>query len=999
MTMKWKTLSLLLATSLGTQAQTDVTSTYLQNPDFAARYAGWQNEGATKGAVGGFVHQTNSSFPFKSGEVYLERWVSQGSRVPNLSISQIVKNLPTGTYTLTAGAQNIQQGKTALQTGAYLFANDKQTEVNDSANYSVTFSVVTGEAKIGFKTVNATGNWVCIDNFRLTQETTDLAAVHAELQSLITEAESILGSGNTAADLQAAIASARKVLGNSTTDGVQEAAVALQRATLNYRINNATGNIPTVQTHPYVAQGVTLALGRSTIAANGSTLQERGFCWSTSPNPSILDERTTEYFTNNGQIFRMENLKPATIYYVRAYALTQGWQVGYGDVVKIATKPRGTVSYWYNYGGDQQQNYRINSALAECVWMYNNVANIQGFGISCSYGSGTPTADCSYGGSMRVGPNASYQQTGTILHETNHGVGVGTNWVWYNNATLRANGTHGQWLGPCANEMVQFLQNDDKAFLTGDGVHMWGSTTSSTAMKNYAINGAHEDNYSPSDQLLYWGNIFITHALHLDGLPCSNSVGFATPAFVFAQEDGVKYYIKNEDTQYGLTSYLGHTATGLLRNVTATQAQALANDSLAWYINFNPATGYYTMRNAASGRYLGLSSGALRAVTTASSLHLLPSRSKHVLGDYTGRSYWITLNKGANALRANSNSVGSASFDNTDAATTQRWHFLTADQLESFESGALTAKLDELNTLLAQIRTVQAVPHEANTADDDLFATDETLEQLLSTIEQEKSGYTAPAQVSAAIETLNTGLMDFLARVRPTSVDTPFDLSFLLVNPTLDGSNKGWSDSPTHSYSCSEYYTTGSFDFNQTTALKLPKGTYEVKAQAFQRPGSYSDVYTDYVTNGTDNVKAQLYAKTRSTTLKNIYADAQSTSQGTGSVAAASRVYIPNTMQGASNFFAKGFYDNSVMVSTTAAATFKLGIRCTAVSTNYWTCFDNFRLYYYGGLSIEQVTPLEALQAVPTPHSTACYDLSGRRVLQPKRGLYIRNGQKVIIRE
>lgn len=997
--MKRKTLALLLAAALSAQAQTDVTNTYLQNPDFAARYAGWLNEGGTKGAVGGFVHQTNNSFLRKSGEVYMERWVSQGSRVPNLSISQVVKGLPTGTYTLTAGAQNIQQGKTTQQTGAFLFANGQQTEVSDSATYSVTFSVITGEAKIGFKTVSATGNWACIDNFRLTQEAPDLTAIRAELQRLITEAESVLGSGETAADLQGAIASARSLLGGSTTEGIQEAALALRRATLNYRISNATGNVPTVTTHPYVAQGVTLALGRSTITANGSTLLERGFCWSTSPDPSILDERTTEFFTNNGQLYRMENLKPATIYYVRAYALTTGYQVAYGDVVKIATKPRGTVTYWYNYGGDQQQNYRINSALAECVWMYNHVANIQGFGISCTFGSATPTADCSYGGSMRVGPNTSYQQTGTILHETNHGVGVGTTSQWYNNSTLRANTTHGKWLGPCANEMVQFLQNDEQAFLTGDGVHMWGSTTSGTTMKSYAINGAHEDSYSPADQLLYWGNILITHALHLDGLPCSGSVGFATPAFVFAQQDGVKYYIKSEDPQYGLTSYLSHTATGMLRNVTATRAEALANDSLAWHIDFNPATGYYTLRNAASGRYLGLSGITLRAVASASDLHLLPSRSKHTLGNYTGRSYWITLNKGTYALRAGAASVSTAAFDDTNAAAAQRWHFLTGDQLESYESGALTAKVAELDVLLAHIRSLQATPHEANTAEDDVTAADAALEQTLATIEQEKAGYTAPAQVSAAIEALNTALVGFLSQVRPSSVATPFDLSFLLVNPSLDGSNNGWSDNPTHSYSCSEYYTTSSFDFNQTTALKLPKGTYEVRAQAFQRPGSYADVYTQYVTNGTDNVKAQLYAKTRSAALKNIYADAQTTPQGTGSVAAATRVHIPNTMQGASNFFAKGLYDNSVMVTTTATATFKLGIRCTGVSANYWTCFDNFRLYYYGGLSIDHITPVEPVRAQTDTENAPYYDLSGRPVARPKRGLYIRNGKKAIIRE
>ena len=36
--------------------------------------------------------------------------------------------------------------------------------------------------------------------------------------------------------------------------------------------------------------------------------------------------------------------------------------------------------------------------------------------------------------------------------------------------------------------------------------------------------------------------------------------------------------------------------------------------------------------------------------------------------------------------------------------------------------------------------------------------------------------------------------------------------------------------------------------------------------------------------------------------------------------------------------------------------------------------------------------------AMPTPASTAVYDLQGRRVEQPSRGLYIINGKKIVIK-
>ena len=84
-------------------AVTNVTSK-LTNPDFAARYAGWFNQAGTKGVTGGFVHQTNDAFAGKHAEVYMEKWVAQGSRIPNCTMYQHLKGLTPGTYTLVCNA-------------------------------------------------------------------------------------------------------------------------------------------------------------------------------------------------------------------------------------------------------------------------------------------------------------------------------------------------------------------------------------------------------------------------------------------------------------------------------------------------------------------------------------------------------------------------------------------------------------------------------------------------------------------------------------------------------------------------------------------------------------------------------------------------------------------------------------------------------------------------------------------------------------------------------
>lgn len=979
-------------------AQTDVTNKYIQNADFAARYAGWINQGTAQGVVGGFTHQTNSAFSLKNGEIFLEKYVNAGAGVPNCDIHQVLRGLPVGTFTLTAAAKNIQGSKDG-QTGAFLYAGGQQTEVSAEQDYSIRFTVLTGKETIGFKTVGATGNHVCIDNFRLTQEALDIDAIHASLQDLANEAKSILGEGNTAQELQQAISQAEALLSQSTTEGVQEAAVALQRATTNYIISNGTGKLPTVTSNNFVVMGSTIALARADIKNNTTVLKESGYCWSTQPEPTVLDERSTEFFNNNGKIYRLDGLQPATFYYLRPYAWTTDNQVAYGQAIRIATKPMGAMTYVYDFSGDTEINARINSSIAETVWMYNNLTAITGVNLNVHYASGTPTADCSYGGWMRVGPSWNYQQTGTLLHETNHGVGVGTHAAWSNNASLREKTTHGKWLGPHATEMVQFITNDANAFLQGDGVHMWGgsSSSSSSGMLNLGINGAHEDSYSPSNQLLYFSNILTTHALHVDGLPFNWGIGFASPAYVFEQQDGQKYYLKSEVDEYGTASFLGHNASGTLQNRQMTMEEALEDDNVAWYITFNPKTALYTLQNVGSGQYIGVSNGQLKAQTTSAPIQLMPSREKSTFSKQKIHSFWITSNKGAYALRANTaTGVGTATYDNSAGAVQQRWFLLDNEQLSAYDNAKRIVLQRELSTLVKEVRKVFETPHEGKSESTNLTETDDKMESLILEVETAISGgsYTTAAQVSNANTALLNGLVSFLSNVRPTQVSVPFELTFLLQNPGIT-SNEGWSTAFTYQNNVGEMFTANAFTISQTTSLKLPIGTYQVRAQAFQRAGSYADAYPKYQ-EGTEDIKGSLFLKGKATKLKSIFDDAQPRTMGTGSVDADNGVFIPNTIQSAYNYFRRGYYSNEVIAENVAQSTLTLGIRSTAATESYWTCFDNFQLFYFGNHTSDTVTGIGSVQTGQALQESPIYDLSGRRTTKPQRGIYIQNGKKYI---
>ena len=973
----------LLATVSNASAQTNVTNKYIDNPNFEARFAGWTNNGMT--------YQTNKGFRRQDGMVFMEKWVNKGSKVGTVSMSQKLEGLAAGDYTLVVSAQNIQQDDVdTKQTGAFVYADNQQAEVSDSTDYSINFTVVTGSAEIGFMTKACTGNWVSIDNFRLYYNGFDKTTANARLQEIIAEAESVVGDGVTGPALQSAIDEAKALL---TADGDYiQVAKALERATLNYRISNGTGTVPKVTTWDFVPTGVTVALGRMTVTGSA---KERGFCWSTEPNPTVLDNRSTRYFTNNGNIYCMEHLKPATVYYVRPYAITSNWQVGYGDVVKIATLPESNMTVWYDNEGDEQTDFRIASAVNEVYWLYHNLTNVRGFNLSVHYvpgsGAGGGTADCSYGGYMRVSQNQPYQQTGTILHETNHGVGVGTTGEWYNSSNLRAETSRGLWLGPIANKMVQFLENNASATLTGDGTHMWP----------YGINGAHEDTYNPENTLLYFANSMTTHALHFDGLICSSSVGFATPASPFQQDATTEYFIKCEDEES--VGYLTVSSS----NLKVSKLDETDIDDFAWYITYDPKTCYYTFQNVGTGRYITLTTSSTgttsikaakkTTIGATEKFHLLPARQTTTMGNYSGCGYWITAEKGAYALQlaTNATSTSTTGLNFANSATNQRWLFLTEDELGDYEQAAVDLIMTKLDALLKDVETMLATPHVTNDEGDAATADDE-LTAVTSAITQAKAQYTKTDEVATAISDIEAAVVKFLGQVKVSDVGRPFNLTFLISNPGLDENTDGWNTAATNSYGCCEMFEK-TFDFNQTTALKMPAGTYKLCAQAFQRPGSAADTYTEYVTNATDNASAQIYLKTTTQKVKNIWADAQNRSLG-GATSNIGSKYAPNNMEAASKWFAKGWYENEVMATTTAAATMKLGIKATKSATAYWTCFDNFRLYFYGKHSQEVITGISTIEDATANAGQAVYDLSGRRVSKPSRGLYIRNGKKFIIR-
>ena len=106
-------------------------------------------------------------------------------------------------------------------------------------------------------------------------------------------------------------------------------------------------------------------------------------------------------------------------------------------------------------------------------------------------------------------------------------------------------------------------------------------------------------------------------------------------------------------------------------------------------------------------------------------------------------------------------------------------------------------------------------------------------------------------------------------------------------------------------------------------------------------------------------------------------------------------------MASSAAYFTKGYYENSLLFNLTKATDLKIGIRQTSSAASYWTIFDNFRLYYYGSMSIDDVTSVEQV-VTEGMAPTAVYNLFGQKVADSLEGLpaglYISNGKKMMIK-
>lgn len=182
----------------------DVSSWLIANTDNNSNK--WDNNGWS-------YHEGGT---YNNGEAYVvtpfyENWhESSNGPLADCSLSQTLKHLPAGDYTLQADMIAVRQAYSkswwdrvneTIGEGVYLFANSNFVEVgtwnNAPQRYTVDFTVGTnGTVTLGARAENTNANWIAIDNiyiyFHATEEELlagELAKARADMLDRLSEAE------------------------------------------------------------------------------------------------------------------------------------------------------------------------------------------------------------------------------------------------------------------------------------------------------------------------------------------------------------------------------------------------------------------------------------------------------------------------------------------------------------------------------------------------------------------------------------------------------------------------------------------------------------------------------------------------------------------------------------------------------------------------------------------------------------------------------------------
>ena len=314
-------------------------------------------------------------------------------------------------------------------------------------------------------------------------------------------------------------------------------------------------------------------------------------------------------------------------------------------------------------------------------------------------------------------------------------------------------------------------------------------------------------------------------------------------------------------------------------------------------------------------------------------------------------------------------------------------------------SNKLTTLLPKVNSSINHYRTLFVNDSIVGTAviKPEIVAT-EAGAKLKSLYDETTATYAMdyPTYVDADIDSLSILLgQEMLDAQAKAYITQTGDVTTALLNPSFDFENSfGWVNcNPTVTFKEAEVYN---YTFNIYQTLHgLPNGTYVVKAQAYFRPITIADAVKHY--NGVDGatpdpVKSFLYANGDSVAVKHIASESSPTKlfdngdwqTDFGYTVGADSAYVPASMHGASMYLALNKFENEITTVVTDN-TLKIGIKMPDATGNsdYWTLFDNFRLFYIDASGVESAVNTGKVVSVKI------FDVNGIQKSKLSKGLNI----------
>ena len=281
------------------------------------------------------------------------------------------------------------------------------------------------------------------------------------------------------------------------------------------------------------------------------------------------------------------------------------------------------------------------------------------------------------------------------------------------------------------------------------------------------------------------------------------------------------------------------------------------------------------------------------------------------------------------------------------------------------------------------------------------------------------------ADYNVKLDKAYTKMMSGKVNFSEATKDKPVDATGLIINPgfqtrTFDESTQEWKDaSSSDGWTATGGTATGGLNYEiyndsceiHQTLYNMPAGYYRVVYNGFYRAGDATPAALSR-REGEESLNAEVYLKGKETNwtnkLASIFENVQEYKYVSNDIVLSDTLFtdeyqdllyhcIVNDVAGAKAAFEDGAYEGNFSFRVEEGEEPVLGVRKTGKITNDWTCFDNFKLLYYGDGDANKpddfVSSVEETVAdgKATVVSSAWYTINGVRVAEPKqRGIYIR---------